>query len=979
MSGIVFGASIAIIVLFLTIGFFVGLIRGVKRSAVHIAFVIVSIIVSFFITRPIVNAVLAMNINFDGSVMPISEYIISMVNDNVIDLSNFDSASTFMQGLPAAIASPIVFMVVIILVYFVIDIIYLIVARIIFGKKKVDFENHKPHRLPGGLVGIVEACLFTFILFAPITSLTTTYEDIVSQSANIQISNQQDEKVYLQTIGDITSQNMPSEVNEIITSFNNSAIGKICSVGGIDDKIFDGLSSFEVNDEKIYIRDEILTIATTYDNFVVFYNNVVDENYSELDFSTVKETMTHVIQNGLFKAVIADTISDFVVNFNQINTDLDIDMPEVAKDIIETLQTRFASEDFDAYNYLSNDLLSVLNIVDIVVSNDSIEDIVNLDTGNISAVLEFAADYNGMLSSSLKSFADLNLVKDTLSIILEYANESLEPNFENDKGLIVGLNVDISNEEFKSTISTLFDGDNSIISQIKTLDDQHGILSILDSGDILDSILNLKDIDTALKKFGIVMDDLNELPVFNYIDSESQINVHSFENILIITGIDVLGDEVHVKSDGELVVQTLDNYEKFFSYISAPINSIIDSNLVDLLDENVDFDAIMDTLTTAISGENDSDKNLYFLADILMPFYELDQASFGGQTLKEMVFTNVVDILDKNLSEYIDLSTTVDTDNYQTWEDRLVSVASLIDSLNSGEMSTEDQETMTYLKYLLSDNPNYLDLFTTMNSDGTVSEILQIIFTNSMYLPLNTKLFASIDEQIGQFTTVPFTTNIDNLSTNKDSYINVITSLISYIDEGLFESDDLTTQLTAIGGILNILKESAQVDVFDEIFANLIWYLTGDVIDETNADLYLNKTTPFEYADKVKEYFDAENRANGYYGIDYLAEVEDLVDFIELGNQIVENLQQVDLSTDEGRQEFVQSLDQTIQSLGDNAQSIVDTAVDLVSVVLNEEQLNKIQTNGNEVANAINSYVSESGAMTDDIKNSLLQLFGIDQ
>lgn len=979
MSGIIYGASIAIIVLFLTIGFFVGLIRGVKRSAVHIAFVLVSIIVAFFITRPIVNAVLGININIDGSVMPISEYILSMVNENVMDLSNFDSASALIQGLPAAIASPIVFMVLMILVYFVIDIIYLIVARIIFGSKKKDFENHKAHRLPGGVVGIIEACLFTFVLFAPITSLTTTYSEIVSQSTTTQVSNQQEDKVYLQTIGDIASQNMPSEVSEIITSFNNSAIGRVCSIGGIDDKIFDGLSSFEVNDEKIHIREELMSIADTYDSFVVFYNTVVDENYSDLDFSTVKGAMTHVIQNGLFKAVIADTIGDFVVNFNQINTDLNIEMPEITKEIIETLQSRFSSEDFDAYNYISNDLLVMLNIADTVISNNSLEEIINLDTGNISAILQFASDYNGMLSSSLKSFADLNLVKDTLSIILEYANESLEPNFENDKGLIVGLNANISNEEFKNTISTLFDGDNSIISQIKSLNDQYDILSILNSEDILDTILNLNGIDTALTQFGAVMDDFNGLSLFNYIDSSTQNNIHSFENILIITGIDVLGDEVYVKSEDELITQSLGTYEEFFTYISAPIKTIIDSNLVDLLDENVNFDDIIDVLASAISGENENDKNLYFLADILMPFYELDQASFGGQSLKDLVFTNVVNILDENLSEYIDLSTTADTDNYQTWEDRLVSVASLIDSLNSGEMPAEGQGTVTYLKYLLSSNPNYLDLITTMNNDGTISELLNNIFGNSMYQPLNAKLFATIDEQIGQFTTVEFTTNIDNLSTNKDSYINVITSLISYIDEELFESDDLTIKLTAIGEILNILKTSAQNDVFDEVFANLIWYIAGDVIDDENSELYLNKTTPFEYADKVKEYFDAENQANGYFGIDYLAEVEDLVDFIELGNQLVENLQQVDLSTDAGRQQFIQSLDQTIQSLGDNAQSIVDTAVDLVTVVLNDEQLDKVQEYGQDVADAINSYVSESGAMTDDIKNSLLQLFGISQ
>ena len=91
-------------------------------------------------------------------------------------------------------------------------------------------------------------------------------------------------------------------------------------------------------------------------------------------------------------------------------------------------------------------------------------------------------------------------------------------------------------------------------------------------------------------------------------------------------------------------------------------------------------------MTSAISGTQDSDKDLYFLADILMPFYELEQANFAGQSLKELVFTNITNLLNENLSEVINLSTTSETENYQTWENRLISVASLIDTLNDGEM-----------------------------------------------------------------------------------------------------------------------------------------------------------------------------------------------------------------------------------------------------------------------------------------------------
>lgn len=979
MSDIIFGVSLGLIVFFILIGFLVGLIRGVKRSAVHIAFVVVSILVAFFITRPVVNLVLGIVIDIDGSMMTFSDYILSMINENIVDLSNFDSASAFIRTLPSAVASPIIFMILMIFVYFVIDIIYLIIARIAFGRKKEDLDEHKAHRLPGGLVGIVEASLFVFVLFAPITSLTTTYSEIVGQSSvsAVQIDAQTENK-YLQTIGDIVYENIPNEVDDAIESFNKSIIGRMCSIGGINNFLFDELSNIKVDGQKIHIREEIVTIADSYDSFVMLYNNIIDKNYEELDFTSFKNSLTFVIENNLFKTVLSNTISDLVINFDKLSGNITNNLPELVKSIITTLQERFSLQDFNAYNYLSNDLLKVLDIADSIISSEKLSTLINFDIENedVAGILNMLADNTDILSSAMIDFSDLNIVKDTLSILLDYCNQNIQPKFENEQGLTVALNSNISSAEFKNTIVTLFQGENSILSKINDLQKKYNILNILETENVLDFIFSIENLDTVLTQLGKILDDLNGLELLNCIDSETDEQIKSFENLLKISGIDVLGDTV--RNDGGDESKVLASYEEFFNYISTPIKKITEANLIELIDENVDFDLIIDTLTSAISGEVEEEKDLYFLADILMPFYELDQASFADQSLKDLVFVSVTDLLKENLRDVLDLSTTAETENYQTWEDRLVSVSTIIDILNSGSMTTsEGQGNLTYLKYLLSENVDYFELVKEMNTDDTIKKLLNIVFTNSMYQPLNAQIFSTIDNQIGKFTTVYVTTNIDNLYTEKDSYIDLITSIISYLDEGSFESNDLTTKLTAIGKILNQLKTYAQSGVMNEVFANLIWYMTGDVIDEVNAERYIGQTTPFEYADKVKEYLNADSLVDGYYGIDYLAEVEGLVDFIELGNKIVESLDQVDLSTATGRLQFVQDLDKTVQSLGDNAQEIVDTAVEIADVVLSDEQLNKIQAQREDIISSITDYVSDSGALTDEIKSSLLELFGL--
>ena len=156
--------SIALIVLVLLGGFLIGFYRGLKRSSLHVLFAVVSVVVAFFITKPITNAILGININVDGSLMSIGDYIIQLVSQNLVDLSYFDTASTFIQQLPMAILNPIIFLIILLLVYLVVDIIYLIVARVSFGTKKADFEKHKPWRWPSGAIGLCEAFFFMFLL-----------------------------------------------------------------------------------------------------------------------------------------------------------------------------------------------------------------------------------------------------------------------------------------------------------------------------------------------------------------------------------------------------------------------------------------------------------------------------------------------------------------------------------------------------------------------------------------------------------------------------------------------------------------------------------------------------------------------------------------------------------------------------------------------------------------------------------------------
>lgn len=979
--------SIGLLVLVLVSGFLIGLGRGVKRASTHVLFVVVSIVISFFITQPVTRAVLNINLPLGEEVVPLNDYIIQMISENIVDLSNFDSASAFVQGLPTAIASPIIFLILMLLVYIVIDIIYLIVARISFGTKKKDFEKHKPHRLPGAFIGLVEAFLFIIILFAPITSLTHTYSELLSTSASVSAtkinSNNEEQKEYLLPLGDMLGENMPPEVTEGIEGYNNSALGKICSLGGFDDAMFDGLSKFEIDGENICVRDEIVYVAKSYNAFAVFYNQaVIDKNFENLDFKTLKGAVTHVIENNLFKTVIANTIKDVVLKYDEIFNDPEnpIELPAPAGDIIKALQTRFSAEDFDAYQYLSHDLKAMLEIVEDFVEDNGLGKITSVDTKDISSILQYATEENLLLSSSLTSIVDLNLVTDTLPILLEYANDQLEPNFANEQGLIVKINENISIEDLKATIKTLLEGENSIIYEVKELDTEYHVIDLISSEDIMNDILNTEGVSNALVDLGKIADKANNLPIFSFTEGDKEIK--SLENLLILNGFDILDDKVGVRNEeGALVEEkTLDTFESVFVYIKEPIDIIIESGLVDLLNSEVDFNEVLDIIGTNISGtsENNYEKNYEFLAEILMPFYELDEITIQGSTVKAMVFDNVVNMLNESLSQYITLPD-VETGDYETWHDCLVSVAELIDSLNSGEMTVAGQtEKQTYLEYMLSENADYFELIKTMNTDGAVQKLLNVIFGNEMYAPINGLLFETIDSQIEGITKVNPNTNFENLYTNKEKYINVITTIISNIDAILefpnidfADPDaDLYTPFVAIGTILDTLKESAHEGVFKEIYVNLVWYVTGDVIDFDAT--YQDKVTGFEYAEKVKEFFGVEDVKNGYYEIEFGMQITDLVNFLKLGNQIVESLGKLDINNEQSRTEFVESIKTTLEEI-ENPVEVVETAVTLVNTVLDEDTKAQITENGEKIVGAIEEYITENEVSFEDesIKTAL--------
>ena len=468
--------SIGLIVFAILIAFLVGMYRGLKRSATHVIFVLVSVVVAFFVTRPITNAILGVNINFEGTLMTISDYIVKMISDNFVDLSNFDSASVFVKQLPGAIASPIVFIVVMLLMLLLFEIFYLITARISFGTKKKDFSANKPHRLPGGFIAMAETFMFLLVLFAPITSLAHTYEELAVASTTV--STQAENENTMPTISEQLSGMLPKEVTEAVVAFNDSAFGVICSAGGFDDALFDGLSNVKIDGEKINVRKEIVTLASTYDEVAVFVNEVNANNFEDLNFKPLKESLVKVLKNNLFKTVVTDTLGDFIVKFDDVSAQLNLSVPEEVKGLIYDLQAKFV-EGFDFYTYLTEDLIDVLDIVDNVITSGTLKDYMAIENVEIEGVLNLVVNKEETVSSSLKSALTLNVVTDTLPRIVDILSAELKKAFENNEN--IGLNNSLSKEDMEAMVDSLM----NVAKEVKALNDENDLFALVESEDIV--------------------------------------------------------------------------------------------------------------------------------------------------------------------------------------------------------------------------------------------------------------------------------------------------------------------------------------------------------------------------------------------------------------------------------------------------------------------------------------------------------------
>ncbi len=942
---IVWGGA-AILVIFLGLGFLMGVWRGLKRSTCHIFFFIASIILAYLITKVVTNALLGITIAYGEESYSLKDLISQLISEQ-FDLSSYSSVSTFIENLPAAILSPIVFMFLVIVVYFVVNLIYHCVACFCFRKKNV---KQKPRRLLGGLLGIVEGFVFMIVLFAPITALTNFYQDLsTSSSESTEISSENS----FMTIDEYISLYVPQTVNDVITAYNNSFFGKLVNFGGLSDVIFDGLANVSVNNEKIVIRTELLNLAEIYNNAVEIYGEISNSNY-DISITNLKDSVETFVDNGLFKAVIAPTIVDYIKNYSlsDENTDENSSFMQVLEDLIANLKEVVVEEGFDGYTYFRHDIMQVFEIANDVFESKIVSKIIDLEEKSVINILEIVN--NESVETIATNMLTLNIVQDSFSTIIKFANTQIESLFESDE--TIGLNSNITDTE--KLVSDIFE----ILNEILELYDHIDIISLLD-GDIFEILSQAEDLSSVLDSLGVVFDNVRELELL--VLDENGTTVYVFDNLLKTFEISLLGDEVQTESGSE----TLDTYTKFFNFIKEPIMTILDLEI--LSSENFDevYESILDRLK-----ENED-----LFAELLMPFYQLKNATFDGETsLKELVFDSMIDALKDVISEDIINFDAVEN-TYESWKSELELLGKTLNALNSGEI--ESGTEMTYLEYIQQDSFDMNTLLEAIleGTDDAFTNILTPIFKSSLFSPLVESVFEEIDNQIFSLTGVNPQTSLDNLKSTIEGDSGVIETLKSLLETTLNEENMSEISLSTVGKILDILQNNAKSSgnegnydgVFNNIFVNLVWYLTGD--DISAGEIYSSETNKNEYTEEIKALL-KENLSIDeidYYKINFESAMSGIEDVVNLAQSLLENLNNFNFSGESDISTFVEKLETAI---GETSAEIIEKLASIVDQIEDKYDFideSTITEFGDEIVEQIND------TFDSDVAQAICDLLGL--
>ena len=803
-------------IVILIAGFFVGFWRGLKKSTANLIFSVVGILVAFFVTPAITNAIMGIQVTYDGQPTTLNQMLVEMLRDDQTIASLIDrnpNIATLIQGLPGALANTVVFILVTLAIELVIYIIYRIVASTALKNK----EGESKHRWWGAGVGLVKTFLLTLFAFMPLAGLIGVY-DTLKTNESFMVSVDSSSEMGAQNLNaSIIADNVPAELDEILTGLENNALIKICGVFGLDNATFDYLSKVKVEDNNVYIRKEIETIYPIANFVYQMQSEEQDITFANFDYEKLEEYVNSFVDGGLFKGIVVDLANDIIQNYQEYSFLDSLVDDENVREVFSSLQTSLAeySENHEMLeSYFVHDVKEMFSTVKVLGLSGMLDQMVAISgEDSLNQVLDIlVADSNITTSEeALNSALDVNIVRDAIGPITKIALQSMLEDVDD-------INTDTSTWSEQ-------DWDDLSLSVVNLLKDYRDLSQDANIMDVVsDPTILIGDeytsaqLTNALTGVGSLIDEIRSIKLFQTTSGGSIIDRMLEENNI------TLPQEPVKDAQGQSV--TIDSYSGLFDFLSPVLVTVKENDLYDIFNNTSDTLSMMSSLANVLSQEG----NENLLSEVILPLTQVEPT-------KTLIVDEMIKTIQNDIVDFSTLNT------YEDWQGDLNYISNLLVTLN-----TLSYEGTSYLEYALNG-----DIDTILNnvSAEELPQVIKPVLYAKSTSNLKTSIFDSLVEIANSLTGGVNTIDLSaitlvegNSEDQADEICEVFASFVaineSYTSESLRDIDK-----TLLGEFLANMQQNAyrvtlagksEEGVFKGIFDNFLQSLKDEYAEEIAKD-----------------------------------------------------------------------------------------------------------------------------------------------
>ncbi len=646
-------------------GFLVGFWRGFKRSTANLIFSVVGVIVAFFVTPLITNAILGIKVEYEGNLVTLQNVLVEMflaVGDMRQMISANKNLETLIISLPGAICNVVMFILVTIAIEIVMYIIYKI-CNFTFLK------GPKRGRLFGGLVGLVKAFIVTIIAFMPLAGLigfankmtTANQYNLVEieQTATASEENSEETNKNHSLILD----NIPEQAVIVVRGLENNFLTKCSSLFGLDNAMFDYYASAKVDGGRVKIRKEIEDTYQIADfAYQLSYQNFEKLDYTKIDYDKMTGAVDRLTSSNLFKYVLSPTLSDLIVNYEKYSfLGSEFELKDIFKEIGQHLP-----EADQIGLYFRNDLLNISNLIKNIGKSGIINDVITLEEKNEREIVNALTTEKNMttIESGINSVFKLNVIQDSISSVMQKIVDKIST--ELDK--IDVDSDDISENGWKEVASSF----TQIVKDLGDIMKEVDLTKVKDDPTILLDSKEKYDLNLIVSKFGDMVDQLRANKILQTSEGKPIIDKLLAKHDLALPSkqlIDNNGKKVEIKT-----------YKQLLEFVVQSVITVRDEGVYDIINDNSISDSEkINAIAEILSQENKKDT----LNKIILPLYQVE---FTNKNLVQKFVENLnPEILDLKL-----------LNNYDEWKSDLKNISDIFVALNSHKV-----DDTTYLMLIV--------------------------------------------------------------------------------------------------------------------------------------------------------------------------------------------------------------------------------------------------------------------------------------